>query len=560
MAPGPRLPGWIPLRVTFAMLCLALAAAPAAGQLRGVYLPLDHPAHDVAELLVARGVLAPSQAMQRPFLLDDLRQAVARARHRPAGRPGPAGDRRDGGADPAPHLAPADRDRLDWLARVLGQPPEAAGWVISVAPEVGLTAASTAVPQLFLAAGDSTPAPTARLRIGAEFGPAAIQFEPQRLRDGDTRIPVALARVGWDWGFVQWGELERNWGPPEIPGLLLSPYGGTRPEFSFGLGPRVLRFEYRSAPLDDGLDSRTGERAGRTWAMHRLRWRPSPRLELAAWETTVVSEPGGADEARSSPFVPFSFPFQLGRTDRRNVTVGVDAAWQTTPGLRLEGQLLIDDIVLRNRDDADNPYPQRFGFTVQARGRGGLLPAWRAYATALSGLALNTFRPEEVFLDDGVGLGRLRPDHWEAGGLVTLAWGARPFPAAGPGSARAPRSGLAGSDGAPPDMTSSWPGTGLAEIGVKWRRQGARRFTDPFPDLERDPATPRFPTFSPEIEQETWALSGRLSWMPGPLTLRAEGQLQHRRFPASGAASEWGTEGIVELVWRIGRWSWAGTD
>ena len=48
--------------------------------------------------------------------------------------------------------------------------------------------------------------------------------------------------------------------------------------------------------------------------------------------------------------------------------------------------------------------------------------------------------------------------------------------------------------------------------------------------------------------------------MPGPLTLRAEGQLQHRRFPASGAESEWGVEGVLELVWRIGRWNWMGRD
>jgi hypothetical protein len=106
----------------------------------------------------------------------------------------------------------------------------------------------------------------------------------------------------------------------------------------------------------------------------------------------------------------------------------------------------------------------------------------------------------------------------------------------------------------------SWPGSGIAELGLKWRRQGIREFTDAFPELERLPETPRYPTFSPEVESEVWALVGDVSWTPGPLTLRSEAHLQFRRFPDSGADSEWGVEALLEVVWRIGRWSWAGTE
>jgi hypothetical protein len=510
------------LRFVWAVVALVGTPTSIAAQVHGAYLPLDHPAHPVAELLVARGTLRGLEAAQRPFPLRDLRRALAEARS-------------------SEDLGERDAAMLDFLDRSIGGGPPADRWSLSIAPEAGLHVGSSSVPELLLAEGDSSLTPLLRLRVGAEFGPASVQFEPQRLQDGRARIPVALARLDWEWGSVQWGELEQNWGPPGATGLLLSPLGGTRSELGFTLGPRVLRFEYRTAPLSDGVSSDTGETVGRIWSMHRLRWRPSASLELAIWETVLTPEPGGPDVARFSPFTPFAFPGQQGRDDGRNITSGVDASWRVTPGLQLEAQFLIDDIVLRNRDSQDNPYPHRFGYTLQGRGPAGAGgAAWRVYTAALSGLALNTFRAEEAFLDDSVGLGRLRPDHFEAGGFVTLPWGFGP------------------SGG--PDATRSWPGNGVAEVGIKWRRQGIRTFNDSFPSLPQEPGTPRYPTFSPEIEREVWALAGTVSWMPGPFTLRTETHLQYRRFPDSGAGSEWALEALLEVVWRIGRWSWAGTE
>lgn len=500
-----------------ALLCLSRPDAVSA-QVRGAYLPLDHTAHTVAEFLVTRGVLLGLDAMSRPFPLDELRASVARAEAR-----GVEGD--------------GDIERLAWLQAVLGRSVDSTEWAISVAPDVGALGATSAVPELLLPASDSTITPTARLRIGAEFGPAAFQFEPQRVQDGRARIPLALARVGWSWGWIQWGEVERNWGVPGVNGLLVAPLAGSRPELAFGIGPQVLRFEYRAAPLSDGVSTSTGETVARYWAMHRLRWRPMEEFELAVWETSLSSETGGPDAARASPFTPFYFPGQQDRDNARNTTMGLDVMWRPSSSVLLETQLLADDIY-KDRTPGTEPYPHRYGYTVQARGPLGPDRTWRVYTTALSGLALINRRPEDSFLDDGQPLGRLRPDHFEAGGFVTIPWGFA-SPGAGP-------------------STKSWPGPGSAEVGVKWRRQGIRTFDDPWPVLP--PGTPRYPTFSPEVEREVWAFVGNVDWMAGPFTLQTETHLQYRRFPDAGGDWEWGLESIVEVVWRIGRWNWSGQN
>jgi hypothetical protein len=381
------------------------------------------------------------------------------------------------------------------------------------------------------------------VRIAGGTGPVAVQLAPrleERLIDdpdwpvrsrGDDagvalRWPAALARAEWRWGALEWGELERNWGPPGVPGLLVSPRGYHRPGIGFALGPEAFRFQWRSALLDPGVDRDTGEAVQRWFSLRRLRWRPSPDLEVAVWEAMITAEANGVDEARANPFGLFSFGRQFGIGDARNTSLGADLMWQASPSLRLEGQILVDDLVVWKSDS--NPYPHRLGFTLQARGPVALGPGplaastWRAYLTGLSGLALNTFRPEEAFTDEGVGLGRLRPDHLEAAVEGTVPLGA------------------AGSS------------AGLGTLGVRWRRQGARSFDDPFPDLVRSPATPDLPAWSPEIEQETWALHGGVDWMLGPLTVRGGAQLQRRRFPASGATADWHAAARLEVLWWLG--------
>lgn len=498
---------------------------PADAQLRGAFLPLDHPAHPVAEWLVARGALRGLDGSERPFPLASLRGSVARAVEA-AGSEGPS-----------PALA--------WLAGAVLDPLPDDAWGASLELDVGLLADTDPSRELLLAGeGEDRVADLQAVRFGAEFGPASIQIEPRRLRNGrDVEYPVGVGRAGWRWGWVQWGQVVRNWGPPGVSGLLMAPLAPGRSEFAFGLGPEALRFEYRSAVLSDGVTPETGAAVARYWASHRLRWRPGESLELAIWETTVSAEEGGPDAARFSPFVPFALFAREDRDDERNVVIGLDATWRVSPGVLLEAQFALDDFI--DFSDDDNPYPHRYGFTVQARGAGGGRGAWRTYLTALSGLALNTFGPAEAYLDDDMGMGRLRPDHWEAGAFWSVASG---FPS--PGSSTDPGADV----GSPFFGSVGWPGQGIVSAGLRWRRQGVRAFTDPFPDLE--PGDEALPAFSSEIEREVWALVAQGDWIAGPFVLQGEAQLQRRRFPTSGSGSEWGAEARVQLVWRLGPWSW----
>lgn len=505
-----------------ALALLLPGANPLSGQLRGAVLPLDHPAHPVAEWLVARGVLEGLDGSLRPFPLKELRRAVERA-VASAGVDGPT-----------PPVA--------WLAEaVLEELPEGS-WGTSVEVDLGALAYTDPTRELLLAeSGEERVVDLQAVRFGMEFGPASLQIEPRRLRRGrEVAFPVGMGRAEWRWGWVQWGEVERNWGPPGVSGLLVSPLAGGRTEFAFALGPDPLRFEFRSSVLDDGVSLETGDPVARYWSSHRLRWRPGEAVEVAIWETTVSAEEGGPDAARSSPFTSFTLFGQQGRADDRNVVVGLDASWRVSPGLLLETQLALDDFI--GFSDDDNPYPHRYGFTVQARGAGGARGAWRAYATALSGLALNTFDPAEAYLDGGSGIGRQRPDHVEAGAFWSLASGYWSSDRGGPGQ------GFLGG------ARAGWPGQGILSAGLRWRRQGVRRFTDPFPDL--DPGEERLPAFSPEIEREVWALITQADWIAGPFVVQGEAQLQRRRFPDSGLESEWGLEGRLQLVWRLGPWSW----
>jgi hypothetical protein len=422
------------------------------------------------------------------------------------------------------------------------------------------------------------------LEFDAAMGPFRLQFAPRwedRLLDdpdwprrsrGDDqglalRTPVARLTGRWRWFAVEVGEVERNWGPSGVPGLLVGPLGYHRRGAGFAVGPDVLRFQWRTERLSTEPTA-AGDVASRWFTVHRLRWRPSQRWEIAGWEAMVTAETDGIDPARLNPFAFYTFGKQFGIEDRRNTSVGLDLAFRPGDRTWLEAQLLLDDLVIWDADE--NPFPNRFGFTVQARRPTDAGPGWRAWATGLSGLALNTFRPEEAFVDLGAGLGRIRPDHLAAGVEVSLSL-ERGLPGDDPGgagiirdtwAAAVPADGwrIAAAPSAAPaggGALGGLPGAGRVEVGLRWRRQGEGRFTDPFPDPPAD--APDLPTFSSAIERETLAVHLGLDWTLGPLVLNGASQLQYRRFPASGRESEWGTEARVQLVWRVGRWTLEGT-
>jgi hypothetical protein len=466
---------------------------------------------------------------------------------------------------------------------------ESREWGVDARFFAGLQAGSTPRRMLELPTSSSRKVwPLLGFEVRAEFGAFRIDVAPRledRLLDDPDwpareraddrgialRTPAARLVGEWRWARIELGEVEGNWGPAGLPGLLVSPLGYSRRGLGFSVGPEVLRLQWRTEQLSPEPSSATGDTAPRWFTVHRLRWRPSDRLEVAAWEAMITSEGDGIDPARLNPLALYTFGQQFGIGDERNTSFGFDLAWRAAETVWLETQILVDDVVIWNADE--NPYPHRFGFTAQARGLPDGGWGWRAWTTGLSALALNTFDPEEAFVDDGAGLGRIRPDHLAAGAEIRLHFGDGPDS----GSQTSGHRGLtqetwaAGTpmDGWMPDphrrgpvgpgMLPGIPGRLRLDLGVRWRRQGIRRFDDPFPDPGTGPDVPDLPTFSPAIEAELFALHSGLGWSWGPLELAGEAQLQHRRFPNTGDPSEWGVEARVQLLWRVGTWSYRGS-
>ena len=504
------------------------------------------------------------------------------------------------GTIPAPQkihgqTVPSDATKRSHAANLDGPAPEdsheAEEWRVEATLFAGLQAGST--PRCMLELAASSPRrlwPLIGVELHAGFGPFRIDVAPRledrllddpdwpsRSRDDDRgialRTPVARLVGEWRWARIELGEAERNWGPAGVPGLLVSPFGYSRRGLGFSVGPDVLRLQWRTERLSSEPSSTSGESAPRWFTVHRLRWRPSDRWEVAVWEAMITSEPDGIDPARLNPLALYTFGQQFGIGDERNTSFGFDVAWRAAEALWIETQLLVDDVVIWNADE--NPYPHRFGFTAQARQNPRGSWGWRAWATGLSALALTTFRPEEAFVDDGAGLGRIQPDHLAAGAEIRLNLGGapdRPRASSPPGGPFVQDTWGAGAptDGWRPDPYASGtrspeagilpgiPGQLRLDLGVRWRRQGERRFGDPFPRPGTGTDIPDLPTFSPVIEAELWALHSALGWSWGPLDLSGEAQLQRRRSPASGGPEEWGVEARAQLVWRVGRWSYEG--
>jgi hypothetical protein len=116
--------------------------------------------------------------------------------------------------------------------------------------------------------------------------------------------------------------------------------------------------------------------------------------------------------------------------------------------MSLEGQLCIDDFQWFAQDSAGDR-PNRWAFTGSVMGPLGPGGSWRALYTQVSTYALRTFRPEENYVNVGVGLGR----HFVDGDQVTV--------------------------------TTSWPvhTAWIVTPELTLMRQGEAAITDSFPDI-----------------------------------------------------------------------------
>jgi hypothetical protein len=206
----------------------------------------------------------------------------------------------------------------------------------------------------------------------------------------------------WRLGEVFFGLVDRNWGPPALQGLLVSPAPYAYDHFFLTLGTASVRLEALVAQLDDLTDT-TGAVNHRYYVAHRLLLRPHGPTTIALWEGTLLAGPDRALDAWYLNVFNLGLLAQYDQASTANNQVGLDI--ETRVGrVRAFGSLLIDDIQIDKGGAGDNE-PPAYGVTLGAQGGVGTA-AWTAYYTRVSNLAYRTPDPMETVMRRGVGLAR----------------------------------------------------------------------------------------------------------------------------------------------------------
>ncbi len=303
-------------RVLAGIAAIALAYAwAAAARVDPISASLD--AHSwvypAIERLKTLGVMPLWAGVVRPISDDDLKTAVGIATERTAGR----------------SLAPADLVLLQRLQDEVGGADLRHSADISAGPvEFGLMR-----PAVSLAGGSGSSA----------------------WRIGWTADTVSSASLAWHGGDVSWlaGREVTGWGPLGTGGQLFSENAGGFDRIQFSLAYRTLRFTKLVGWLD----------GDRSIVGTRIDILSRPNLRIGFSESIIIT--GGP----YWPYIVDPVPFiineyleqQLRPASGDNQLNTIDAEWVVRPGLRLYGELLIDDLTVPT-PTAD--FPSRWGASV----------------------------------------------------------------------------------------------------------------------------------------------------------------------------------------------------
>lgn len=459
-----------------------------AGSLRAQaspYIPLDDPRMPLIEHLIGRGDILDPTPLIRPLRRSDVVRAIEAARLDSSSAAG----------------------RMAWRIRREFTDPPAESWG-AIAPRGGVQAYSHARRDLLEPGGDGGVTGYAETEFSARFGSLALVSRPaaenrldldpdwtadpaQKQKHTAYRFIEAYISAQFRLATIQFGQLDRNWGPIGLPGLGLSNYGYPRTDLSVELGPPAFRIRAVGTQLDDETDADSNV-IHRYFVTHRLDVRVRKNLTLAIWENSVTA---GHDlqfePSNQNPLMLYTFAAQFGRNGESNTMLGGDAHWRVSPRLLLEGQAVIDDWRLGlNRAAGETPRPNRWGLTISATGPLGAAMAWRGSYTMASSLAFHTINPTENFTDHGVGIGRNFPDN----GLLSLAVAI--------------------------PIRGRWLVTPEANVLV----QGEGRLNQPFPEGDALSTTPEWLIGTVAT---TWRLALNVSGQPGPVGLSAVAGFHH---------------------------------
>ena len=200
------------------------------------------------------------------------------------------------------------------------------------------------------------------------------------LHTEDSYVAYTGSDGGWN---ARLGRSRWHWGPGEEASLTLS---GTSPAFTgISMSARLEPLKADAIALSGTLDPATGEQL----AAHRLEWRPSARLRLGVTETARYHASGWRPLYLAG-VIPYILVQRLETQDdpdsigalRNNIMLGADAAWRPLPGMRLYGELLIDDLHAKT---SANPDKVAFQLGIEGVGTiGRARLSWGGEVTRLS--------------------------------------------------------------------------------------------------------------------------------------------------------------------------------
>jgi hypothetical protein len=391
------------LRVaTLVLLSLALTGgARLAGQQASPYLPLGHWATPYLEHLIASGVIADPSPLSRPFVQADVVRVLSAA--------------------DTTRLSSAERRVVHAILTALGRPPADGKPWARVDGNVAATGASHARRDPLRAAGPGHATAAGGLAIQAVLGPVAVVTHPYfdtRLKydpdyDGKKdrviagRAAEAYVDARWRFGELFFGSLDRNWGPPALEGLLVSPSPYSYDHLALSLGTRRLQIQGIVTQLDDRADT-SGTPNHRFFIAHRLLWRPSDVTTLGFWEGAISAGPTRTLEPWFANILNLGLLVEYDRNVNVNSLLGVDFE-SRLHGVKLFVQVLLDDIQIDRKTRADSE-PPSYGVTLGAETvvHGVVLTG---FYTQVANLTYRTPNPAEAVESRLVGLGRNFSDY-----------------------------------------------------------------------------------------------------------------------------------------------------
>ena len=391
-------------------MVLGLALPVAAAAQGSPVLPLDDVSYVYLDALMARGHLRALSALERPYTVAAVRDALDSVR---AGSTSPA----------VRSLA----DRTAHAAAKFDAGPASADAPFAARASIGLFATVQTSYERELALGDDSSGvhPGGVVRLALRAGPMVaasrltiddrLQHDPRftgrRDRAISGRAEDAYLAGHWRYGELFFGRVARSWGPTPLDGLQLGAAPYTYDHLHGRLGTERLHLATVVARLDREIVSPDSV-AERWMAVHRLAGRLGA-LELAMSEMMVWGGVArGLEWAYLNPLNFYDLS-QYNETGDGNVSFAFDAAWRTRRGT-LAAQLLLDDFQIDECDTACNE-PASYGATIALEGAPLLGDQrWFASYTRVSNLTYRAPTSWERTASRGVALGRARSDYDEA--------------------------------------------------------------------------------------------------------------------------------------------------